>query len=532
MTTTISNTSHDDYQPMLEAVRAQFAGVTGPLFTTTATGRDLWDEWMDDMPEHEKKQHDCHACRRFVETYGGLVRIDEQGVAHPAIFDVMPVTWNIYSDAFQSVAKAVRRARVTGVFVSSTPVWGTPSTRDGKRDCTWHHMHVVPPASMVYRGSILTAGQRAAELGEDYATLSRALAEFTLETVGQALAIAESESLYRSEKIKGRLQWLADLKESRANAKGPAIQNLVWLAVATAPAGFAHVRSSVVGSLLEDIEAGKPFAEVKRAFDAKMSPVKYQRPVAPPSEGNVKQAEAIVEKLASAGALRRRFARLEDVTKLWSPAPPKLAKTAGGVFGHLLPADRSGIGTMVASGPKMTWEKFARTVLPSAEKLEVVAPARGHYTALVTAADPDAPPILQWDREDARNSVSWYTYASGSYAAQWKMSPGAYVPVTAVALMPNMWQGNFEHQGKGVILLMEGCRDTKSNSLSLFPELLKSEYHSIRRSIEAFSQRGKLEGADEATACGLTVRAGAPDDIRIRAHSRGTVTDYVVDRWD
>ena len=81
MTTTISNTSHDDYQPMLEAVRAQFAGVTGPLFTTTATGRDLWDEWMDDMPEHEKKQHDCHACRRFVETYGGLVRIDEQGVA-------------------------------------------------------------------------------------------------------------------------------------------------------------------------------------------------------------------------------------------------------------------------------------------------------------------------------------------------------------------------------------------------------------------------------------------------------------------
>jgi hypothetical protein len=48
-----------------------------------------------------------------------------------------------------------------------------------------------------------------------------------------------------------------------------------------------------------------------------------------------------------------------------------------------------------------------------AQQLEVQVPRdANHCMALVTATHPDAPPILHWDREDARNPVSWY-YASG-----------------------------------------------------------------------------------------------------------------------
>ncbi len=56
----------------------------------------------------------------------------------------------------------------------------------------------------------------------------------------------------------------------------------------------------------------------------------------------------------------------------------------------------------------MTWEKFARTVLPDAETIELYVPAEAApYVAMVTAANPQAPPILQWDRAERRNPVSW-----------------------------------------------------------------------------------------------------------------------------
>lgn len=439
----------------------------------------------------------------------------------------------IYQSASRAVCERVERARVVGVHVSSEKVWGTPNNTSRKTGCTWHHMHLLPPASMLYRGTVKTAGQRAAELTEDHGTLARALAEDkTGDIFRTALQIAQSESLYRGENVEGRLRWLVDLHEARAGSKGLARDNLLWRAVATAPAGFCHVRSSVVGSLLEDIGAGKSFAEVKRAFDAKMDPLKYQRPTAPPSAGNVKQAEEVVAKLGSAGALRRRFARIEDVQVFtWAPVP-SVIKSIEGVFGHLLDATRP-TSPMIASAPTMTWEKFARTVLPTAEAMQVHVPSRGNFLALVTAADPDAPPIIQWDRENARNPVTWYTYVAGSRASQWNLA-SALVPVVAVTPMPNMWQGNFAHHGEGVLLILEGCRDLQSEraGLGLFPELLKSEYHAVRSTIEAHSCSGRLEDVDQATACGLAVRRGNVDALRIRVLSRGVATDHTIDRWD
>ncbi len=89
----------------------------------------------------------------------------------------------------------------------------------------------------------------------------------------------------------------------------------------------------MIGTLMEDIQAGLRFAEVKAKFDAKMDPLLYQRPQAAPSAGNIAQAEKVVQALASAGALQRRFARLKDIQALWtrrvSRCPP-----SGGVFAH------------------------------------------------------------------------------------------------------------------------------------------------------------------------------------------------------
>jgi hypothetical protein len=296
--------------------------------------------------------------------------------------------------------------------------------------------------------------------------------------------------------------------------------------------------------LLDDIVNGLPFASVKQRFAEKMHPLRYQRPTAAPSEGNIKRAEEIVSKLESAGALARRFARLEDVQAIWMP--PKPAGTQDGVASGTHEGSPSGEGVFnhlrrkskpIETGAPpttLTWEKFARTVLPKAEQVEIQVPAHGSFSGLVTSADPDAPPILQWDRENARNPMSWYFYVNGSPAEQWNLRGGTWATVSAITLKPSMWGDRpLDHHGKGVFILIEACRDLRySGGAGFFPDYLRSEYHEIRKTMEAYAKAAIVAGKDEATACGIGLSAGQTWNAMLRVTSSGVVTSYKLDRWD
>ncbi len=523
--------SGDEYGEFLGFVRDHFASTAGngPLFTTDAAG--LWQAFVDGLPANERQHHTCHACRSFVERYGGLVVIGEDGKATPVMWgNEAPL---FYGPAFVAARRIVAKARVTGVFLSSDSTWGQPATGE------WRHMAVTPPAPMLLKRSVIrTAGQAMAEKREEYGMLCRGLAEFSSDTVAQALGILEAEALYRNEKCVGPARWLNEIHGKRAGLRGSARDNVTWLAVAKAPPGYCHVRTTMIGTLLEDIAAGLDFAAIKRRFGDKMSPLQYQRPQSEPSAGNIAQAEKIVAALRSAGSLERRFARLDDIqAKIWTPAPPREAsKPAGQVFAHL--ASGSGRRAPIeAHGAKMTWEKFSRTVLPEAERIEVLVPSSGSFIALVTAANVDAPPILQWDTEEHRNPVSWYVYPGGSAATRWGLHGGQWAGVAAVTPLPFMWRdsGKFAHHGAGVVLVIDGCRDMDPRGGSaLFPELLKSEYHSIRKTIEAYSRSAKIAGQEHASACGIDLRRGNTWSCRVRVTADGgaKVVIYDLDRWD
>jgi hypothetical protein len=171
-------------------------------------------------------------------------------------------------------------------------------------------------------------------------------------------------------------------------------------------------------------------------------------------------------------------------------------------------------------------------VLTDAKQIELNVPSVGSFTALITATHADAPPILQWDTEAQRNPVSWYMYVGGSHATRWGLRPD-WTPVTAVALQPSMWFGDkFEHQGKGAIFLLDGARDAHSQSLALFPEILKSDLHGVRSVIEAHSRIGRIAGVEESTACGLTFSDKLqPVHVRV-THATGVAVEYKIDRWE
>ena len=493
----------------------------GPLFQTDADENALWSAYLSNLPEDRRQHYNCHCCRHFIQRFGGLVTIDETGRQRSAL-------WSITTPAFffrsvEALCSLANRAKVTGVFLSSDRVLGTLQTKE------WSHLAAHNPKP--WTGKVKTAGQEMAEKLEDYKMLCHGLSDYSREAVEQAVRVLKADAVYRSEKALGIAEWFLKLHEAiRDNSK--AKRNLTWLAVATAPPGFCHVRSTMISTLLDDINSGLPFDDIARRWKDKMHPLQYQRPTAAPSEGAIKQAEELVAKLGLERSLLRRYATLDDVlAKLWVPREMPEAPKTGGVFDHLREQRKPGAIELPAT--KITWEKFRRTVLDGVLQMEIAVPAHGGFCGVMTAADPDAPPIIQWDGLEGhpRNPVSWYYWHGGSSASNWGLSPG-WNKVTCVFLNPTRWQepDKFKHQKATIHFAIEGCKESRPDSLALFPEILKSEFHGIRSVIEAHSKAGAGQGAELGTANGLAFEGST--EVKLRVRTAEGLASYTIDRMD
>lgn len=485
-----------------------------PLFTTNTA--HLWQVYLASFSNAEQRQyHNCNACRHFIERFGGLVTIDkETGVTQSAIWKELDAPLE-YQRAIGAMQDFVKQGKVTGVFLSSDKVWGTPTTGP------WTHFAVTPVKA--FKHSVLSAFQAMAEKAEDFKNITRALTEYRIPMLDQAVSLLNSEALYRSEKVLGQAQWLHDLQTARLHSRNKV--NVVWREVALAPAGFCHPRSSMIGTLLDDLAAGMAFTDVAKRFKDKMHPLQYQRPSAAPKAGTILQAEKLVSQLGIERALERRYCRPDEIKALWRPSA---IKSAGGMFSHLAPKKPDGLHVPMRT---MTWVKFYNDVLSRSQinRIELLVPPNGPFSSLVTAVHDDAPPILQWDSPENRNPVSWYFYNMGSTASQFSLHSGDWRSLVAITLKPSMWHGGFEHQGKGVMFVIEGAADTHNGSLALFPEILKSELHGVRAVIEAHSRSRKL--TDGPQTAGLMFSDQANWKLHLRV--QGTTTaDYMIDRWD
>lgn len=500
------------------------------LFVTSVDRDVLWEKYLDSFAsEHERQGHDCHCCRNFIKQFGGLVTISELGVATSVLWDEED-TPALYQNAARVMKKEVEKHAVSNVFVSSIDVLGTPVTGP------WNHFTITLPKSMLHVSKIAAANAVVGEKKEDFRNVSRALNEYSKETVETALIILRSDSLYRSEKVLGVCEWFYDLQlvYNSVNNRNHN-SNLVWKAIASAPPGFAHIRSSMIGTLLDDIQSGKDFDSVKRSFAAKMHPTIYQRPQAAPTAGAVANAEKIVEQMGITKSLRRRYMRLDELITIWRPKTESTGTSTGvsnGIFSHLkTKGDKSSPEIKVVLQDNITFEKFRREVLPNAEKMLLFAPSHGNYTAFVTAVDPDAPPILQWDNNEQRNPASAYVWTNGSSASQWGLEGNTWVEVEAVALKPSMWYVNYDHHGQSSTFVLAGARESRNPGLALFPESLKSELHGVRSVIEAYSNSSEMEGMNQPHVAGLVV-GNKKTITKLSVRIKNVWIGYSIDRWD
>lgn len=396
----------DQYQEFEQAIIDYFnSKVNSQTKLYRVRTNNLWDIYLNNLPEEGRFVYDCRECKKFIERYGSMVTINEFG-------DVESVLWGAtvpeyFAKSVGAMNLHVRSSfTVDDVFFSDIQTLGTPKTG------IWTHLHVKLPKELVNKSRLKNAEQLIAEKREDRLTLLRALQEYPINVVEQALALLETSTMYRGERFIGIAKWFLNLRKSLDGVNAVAKNNLIWKAVGEAPAGFCHIKSSMIGTLLDDIAAGYSTRVVMAKFEEKMNPQTYMRSQSTPTAAAIADAERVVERLGIADSLRRRYARFDEVSDrcFWIPRGPLykfLEKTEkkSGIFSHLTPKNAATSNDISLDLPTttMTWSKFSRTILPTAEKLSVKIDNPNRFMALVTEAVPGSENILQWD-----NTFSWY----------------------------------------------------------------------------------------------------------------------------
>lgn len=573
----------DDYQNLVMTLRSALAYLPSneKLFTSETQplvrGRltSLYDLFLDKLPPSRRHHYECRACRHFVERYGGMVVISEDGTRHSPLWDAERGARGIFKSAVGCLERYVEDAPVVGVLeVSTLPIiarlynyLGDRSSVSSKHGVTFNHMCVKLPesAAMWPLGSAAVADVR-----EEHNLLARSLSEYKHETVVKAIDLLTSGALPRSETFLGAARWFGQVHEKATVVCGgrtgqPHSRDaVIWRAAANAPKGFCHVRSSLLGTLLDDIQAGRSFRATQRSFAEKVHPLAYQRPQAAPTEGQINQAERLFKELGLAPSLERRYAVMADVPReavLWrGPSGQGVAEqvTPGqGIFDHLrtrrvdsitLPEKRvtwttllallsgDGFGDGAAEGTRGTITKLEY-------RCENVMP----YFAFVTALHPQAPPILSWDsgHPSSRNPINWYLYHGGSNASRWGFDTLAWAEVVAVTTQPSRWpsaaysSANTDRFGDGAYFVLKDAsdRDNAHSGLALFPEEMRSDLHGVRAVIEAASKAGRIQtpepGLQRASGvCFQTAAGSNQKPLTFRAtFASGIKALYVLDRY-
>ncbi|MEG1310479.1 MAG: hypothetical protein RR942_06550 [Romboutsia sp.] len=413
MLNTPGSRAGDNYYEFEESVKTVFNSLVEsntPLFKTNVDKEILWETYLNGIPEEGRQHYNCNACKHFITRYANLVTVDENGA-------IKSVLWNEIQAPvfFKEVAKTLRIIvegnPIKNIFLSDEKVLGIPKTGE------WTHYSVKLKNNSISlnKSRLQTAGQILADKKEDYRMFNLGLVDYSAEILQIALDLLESNQLYRGNKFVKIVEWFKLMSESLSTVKDRKLkENLKWLAVATAPTGFCRIRSSMVGTLLDDIKEGLSLESIKRRFNEKMNPSQYMRSQSEPKVNAIKEAEKVIENLGIADSLERRYATLEEIPGdeiIWREIEKEISKTTSsktsgtGVFAKLLAKQEETSNHNLDKLPitKMTWDKFKKTILPKAKTIEAKVDNTNKLMALVTAANPESENILQWD-----NSFSWY----------------------------------------------------------------------------------------------------------------------------
>lgn len=380
----------------------------GMLFRVDCDAEDLWDLYMDSLPEainpifRERKAHDCGTCHSFFRHMANVVAVDEDTYELTTLFDCMPS--KDYESVFKALDEFIKSHEIVDIFKHYSQKAGHEFDSELLEDGTiirHNHFHLdIPRKHIGYRSDV-------AEARVSREVLESTTNEISLDSVDTVLELIDTNSLYRGnewkdilEKFRTHLIEMEKVDEKDLNA-------FYWIQSIKLGPLISRLKNKSIGTLLVEISLEVPLDEAVKNYEEIVAPTNYKRPKAIFTKAMLKRAEEKIDELGFKDSLPRRFAVMEDLSVkdvLFAnrDVTPQLQESEN-LFDRL----RDFTTTKIKNFDKVQdipISEFIENVLPHAQEVELYLnyDLANNFVSLIAPINKDAPSMFKWD-----NLFSW-----------------------------------------------------------------------------------------------------------------------------
>lgn len=385
------------------------------VFVADIDGDALWEKYLASFPEgtdpifKKRTWHDCSCCKQFIRRAGSVIAISVDAWTVHTVWDKAAESApEFYAGIAQALREEVISSGIRDIFrvAKNESHFGAKQTHsldeETKAALTWDHF---------YTGEI-PARFRAAlpdtDRG-DYRTtvqvFERGLVELKPDAIDTVLSLIESNNLYRGEEHLRAVTGFQKLQ--RAFTKLSVVQSRKHFVWANAGNPVARFRSTVIGTLVQDLSDGQDLETAVRSFETKVAPQNYKRTTSLITPAMVKKATDTISELGLESALERRYAVIGDVS----------VNDVKWVDGAARPLMKGGIGEMLLQHVASTTSEakgdekaehisigdFMTKVLPDTQGMEVFFSSAhlGNLMVLTAPRDPAPKQLFRWTNDYA-----------------------------------------------------------------------------------------------------------------------------------
>lgn len=372
------------------------------LFEVDITPDEIWATYLAAFPEgtnpvfRTNTEHDCSCCRNFIKNLGRVIAIDASG-ERQTVWGEWAFLPAPYDTVGQALSTLVLNAKIKSVYRTKERSYGAEQSRELRADGSvhvWKHFH----GKVENKHHSFDADTVRGKMSTTAQVFQRGLEELRPSDVQQVIDLIEAKALYRGEEHKPALVEFKKLQD-KFLADGDA--DFVWANIMSPAARF---RNTVIGTLVQDLSADVPIEQAVRSFEAKVAPANYKRPTALITPRMIDDAMKELECLDLQDSLRRRFAKISDVSVnnvLWVDNSVKSQMKDG--LADMLKASIKPTKADMSRAEDISIHDFMANVLPRATSIELLVKNAhaGNFVSLTAPEDERAASMFKWPNKFA-----------------------------------------------------------------------------------------------------------------------------------
>lgn len=405
----------DKFSIFAKIVATSFQSLTqaSQVFVTGISGDALFQAYLAAFPPgtdpifKTHTEHTCSCCKQFIRRAGNVVALGD----HDSLRTVWDEAASTAPAPYNAVAAALREAVIAAEISDLYRVsqkessFGAATTRSldaAGKALAWNHLHTnaIPKALQA-----ASPDQACGEYRTTVQVFTRGLTELMPSALDTVLALIEANNLYRGAEHKAAVVQFMAAQQTYLSLPPCERGRYAWTH-ATGPA--SRFRSTVIGTLAQDLSEGVDVDHAVKSFETKVAPTNYKRTSAVITPAMVKQAMATIETLGLEPALERRFATLGDISVndvKWVDGSVKPAMK-GGLADTLMQAVAAAppnAAEAEARAEQIGLEAFVADVLPKATSVEVLLRGEhlGNLMSLTAPVNPAPARLFRWNNDFA-----------------------------------------------------------------------------------------------------------------------------------